>query len=537
MLVDLTVRDLGVIESARIELGAGMTVLTGETGAGKTLVVGALALLVGGRGDPAVVRPGADEAVVEGRFLLADGSDGSDGSDELVLSRTVAARGRSRAWIDSRMAPLSALAERGPGLVELHGQHAHRALVDPAAQRRALDAFAAVDLGPLGRARAAVRQATAALEGMGGDSSIRARHVELLRFQVDEIAAAAIEDDDEDQRLADEEDRLAEMAAHREAAGHAQALLVGLDGGGAADGVGRARALLAASFPLAALADRLAAVHAELEDVAGELRTVAETWEEDPGRLDEVRSRRQLLRVLARKYGGDLAAVLAHAEATRRELQDLADAEADAEAAARRLAGLQADVAAAEHVVGEARRQAAPRLASAVEERLRSLGMPRALLQVHVGDVDPGDDVEIRFCANPGEAVLPLAKVASGGELARAMLALRLVLSEAPPTMVFDEVDAGIGGTAAIAVGRALWELGRRHQVLVVTHLPQVAAFADRHLTVGKETAGGRTVARVQSVVGDDRLVELARMLSGQPGSTTARRHAAELLEQAHAIA
>ncbi len=525
MLVDLSVRDLGVIESAQIELGPGMTALTGETGAGKTLVVGAMALLLGGRGDPAMVRPGAPEAVVEGRF------GAPDGSDELVLCRAVAAGGRSRAWVDGRMAPAAALAERAPALVELHGQHAHRALVDPAAQRRALDAFGGVDVAPLDRGRAAVREAEALVARLGGDAAARARHADLLRYQVEEIDAASIGGEDEERRLAEEEDRLAALSAHREAAGHAQALLTALDGG-AADVLGRARALLDGPRALAALGERLAAAQVEVEDVAAELRSAVETWEDDPDRLAQVRARRQLLRELARKYGGDLAAVLAHRDATAAELAGLLDAEVQAGEAARRLDGLRMALAAAQAAVGEARRRAAPSLAAAVEERLRALGMPRARLAVRVGEDDPGDDVSLLFSANPGEPLLPLAKVASGGELARAMLALRLVLSEAPPTMVFDEVDAGIGGTAALAVGRALRELARHHQVVVVTHLAQVAAFADRHLAVTKEVVGERTVARVRPVEGEDRVVELARMLSGRPESATARRHAAELLEQ-----
>jgi len=524
MLQELVVQDLGVIEACRVELGPGLTALTGETGAGKTLVVGALALLLGGRGDATMVRPGASEAVVEGRFLLPDGR-------ETTLARALGAGGRSRAWVDGRAAPVGALSERGAALVELHGQHAHRALVEPAAQRAALDRFAGIDLGPLHAARRAVREAERLLAELGGDGSERRRQLDLLRFELDEIDTAAIEDAGEDARLAEEEARLEEIGAHRQASAEALSLVVGDEvGGGAREAVGSARRLLAGRPGLDVLAQRLAGAAAELDDIATELRQVVETWEEDPGRLDQVRARRHLLRRLCRKYGGDLADVLAHAERLRNEL---AAAEAATEAAAQAAATLRelrAQVAAEEAAVAAARRQAAPQLAAAVEARLRSLALPQARLEVDVGGDGSADDVVFRLGANPGEPALALAKVASGGELARTMLALRLVLSDAPPTVVFDEVDAGVGGEAAVAVGQALADLATQQQVLVVTHLAQVAAFADQQLSVRKQVAGGRTRSMVVPVDGPAREVELARMLSGQPESTTARRHAAELL-------
>lgn len=535
MLLELVVRDLGVIEGTEVSLGPGMTALTGETGAGKTLLVGALALLLGGRADPTMVRPGADEALVEGRFVGPD-------DREVVLARAVAAQGRSRAWLDGRAAPVSALAEAGAALVELHGQHAHRALVEPAAQRRALDAYGNVDLAPLAAARQALRQAEAALADLGGDRQDRARQADLLRFEVEEIAGAAIEDADEDRRLAAEEERLADLGAHRDAAAAAVAALVGDDlaGGGATDAVGGARRGLGGRPAFAELAGRLDAVQAELADVAAELRRVVDTWEDDPARLEAVRARRHRLRELCRRYGGeggDLAAVVQRGESAARQLQAMADAEAAAVAAAAVIEERRADVAAAEAAVAAARRAAAPALGEAVARRLRDLGMPRARLAVTVDGPGPADDVAFQLGANPGEPMLPLAKVASGGELARAMLALRLVLSEAPPTMVFDEVDAGIGGEAALAVGRSLAELARHQQVLVVTHLAQVAAFADRQLSVHKTVVGQRTRSDVVAVDGPEREAELARMLSGQPGSATARRHAAELLTAARADA
>jgi DNA repair protein RecN (Recombination protein N) len=534
MLLELGVRDLGVIDRVSIVLGPGMTALTGETGAGKTLLVEALELLVGGRADPLLVRPGADEAVVEGRFE-------HDG-EEMVLARTVRVSGRSRGWLDSRMAPASVLADTGAALVDLHGQHAHQSLLAQSAQRAALDAFGDVDLTPVEETRARLASIDESLAGLGGDGRARARELDLLAFQLEELDGAGLGDPHEDETLAREESTLADATDHRESAATALASLRG-DGSGSASGVGAAvgavEALgaavdaVAGRAPLADIETRLRSLEAELADAASELRQAHEKLEDDPERLAVVRERRQVLAGLRRKYGDTLTDVIAFAEAARSrraELESHEDRVALLEADRERAT---ADLAAAEAAVGAARRDAAPRLARAVQANLRELAMPRAHLHVEVGSTDPGDDVTFMLGANPGEPTLPLAKVASGGELSRAMLATRLVLSEAPPTLVFDEVDAGVGGEAALAVGRALAALAGHHQVLVVTHLPQVAAFADHQVTVSKRERGGRTVAEVASLDGPSRVVELSRMLSGRPESATGRDHAEELLTAA----
>ncbi len=372
----------------------------------------------------------------------------------------------------------------------------------------------------------------AELEALGGDDRARARQADLLRYQLAEIDGAALQGPDEDDELASEEDRLAEASAHREAAAVALAALDSGDGTRVAviDLLGTAQGALEGRPPLAALAGRLASIQADAADVATELRGVVETWEDDPERLDEVRARRQLLRELTRKYGEGPSGVLAFADEARRLLHELDAAGERAEELQRELNAADAAVAEAEAAVGTARRAAAPELARAVEQRLRTLAMPHARVEVAVAEADPGDDVTFLLGANPGEAVLPLAKVASGGELARAMLALRLVLTDAPPTMVFDEIDAGVGGEAAQAVGQALAEVAEHHQVLVVTHLAQVAACASQQLGVRKDVSAGRTVAHATVLENEPRVVELARMLSGRPGSATARRHAEELL-------
>jgi DNA repair protein RecN (Recombination protein N) len=519
VLVELAVRDLGVIADLSLVLGPGMTALTGETGAGKTLLVTAIELLVGGRADATVVRPGAEEARVDGRFVDADGN-------EVVLSRVVPADGRSRAYVDGRLAPVAALAEHGASLVDLHGQHAHQSLLSPATQRAALDAFGEVDLAPLRAARGRLAEIDAALAALGGDERARAREIDLLRFQVGELDAARLADPDEDVALAEREAILADAAAHREAATIAHAALT------EDDRVGRAISAISGRAPFADVERRLRAAAAELSEAAADVRAAGEGIDEDPAQLDALRERRQQLRDLRRKYGETLADVLAFADEARERLAELESHDARAASLdAERTAGLAAERKAAARVA-KARRAAAPALAAAVQERLVTLAMPKARIEVVVDGDDPGDEVRFLLAANAGEPAAPLSKVASGGELARTMLALRLALGGdgGVGTLVFDEVDAGIGGEAALAVGRSLSALAASAQVLVVTHLPQVAAFADAQVAVAKDEVDGRTLASARKLDGTGRVVELSRMLSGQPNSAAARGHAEELL-------
>jgi DNA repair protein RecN (Recombination protein N) len=543
VLRELHVRDLGVIGDLAIEVGPGMTALTGETGAGKTLLVHALQLVLGGRAVPGLVRAGAAEALVEARFDREPQSDGADGSDrtdgadgERILARAVPVAGRSRAWVDGRMAPAGALAELGAGLVDIHGQHDQQSLLSVAGQRAALDAYAGSDLAPLVEARAALHEIRVRLATLGGDERERARQRDLLRYQVTEIEAARIEDVGEDAALAEEEARLAGMSAIREAAAGAVAALRGADGSSGDDGgaSGRAGSALSALSPHPALEDlarRLRGALAELDDVAGELREVAETWEEDPSRLEEVQARRKLLADLRRKYGETLADVAAFGAAARSSLAGLEDEEAEAALLEEREADAARAVHDAELVLRATRADAAPSLGAAVTEKLRRLAMPDAELVVTVGEDGAGDSVQFLLAANRGEPAQPLGRVASGGELARTMLALRLVVEGGAPTMLFDEVDAGVGGAAALALARALRDVASARQVLVVTHLPQVAAFADRQIAVRKHVDdGGRTVTSAEDLGPEARVVELSRMLSGHPDSATARAHAEELL-------
>jgi DNA repair protein RecN (Recombination protein N) len=540
ILAELRVAQLGVIEDLTVLLGPGMTVLTGETGAGKTLVVDAISLLLGGRADASLVRLGADEAVVEGRFV------GGTPDAELVLRRTIPTVGRGRAYLDGRMASVQQLAEVGDQLVDLHGQHTHQSLLQPAAQRAALDAGGGVSVAEMTSARRAVRELTAVQAGLGGDARARARELDLLQYQLAELDAAELLSPTEDAELREEEAWLSDAAALRSAAA---AVADGLSADdGIVDRVGSLAARLAGSTPLGPLHDRLLSLQTELSDAATEARAATEAFEDNPARLAEVGARRHLLTDLRRKYGATLAEVIEFRDQARRRRAELEDHDSRARRIEAELEAAEAQLAAAEERLGEARRVVAPAFASQVESVLHKLAMPKARFEVEIGPDRAGDAVTWLLGANPGEPSRPLAKVASGGELARTMLAVRLVLTERaggpggngsdqtgvrpddPVTLIFDEVDAGIGGEAAVAVGEALAALAGRHQVLVVTHLPQVAAFGDRHLVVRKQTIGDRTVATAKEVTGKERVIEVSRLLSGRPDSATARRHAQELL-------
>ncbi len=524
MLVEIAVANLGVIDRLTLEIPAGMIALTGETGAGKTLLVDAINLLVGGRADPALVRSGADEATVDGRFVL-------DG-EEYVLTRVVPADGRSKAYINGRPSTASALADMGSRLVDLHGQHAHQSLLGVDAQREALDIFGKVDLGDLNHARSALAEIDSALSEMGGDERARARELDLVRYQVAELDEAELDDPDEDAALEAREELLANAVAHQEASSSALDQLVNDDG--ARDQVAAALTSIDGRPPFVDVAGRLRNVVAEIDDIGDSVRSISDGIEQDPEELEHVLARRRMLRELCRKYGDDIAEVMAERDTLRTRLKELEDHDVlAAELDGRRTEALTA-LDAARTAVRAQRLKAAPKLAKAMESHLPELAMPKAKVGIAV-EGDDGGEVSFQLAANPGSPLQPLAKVASGGELARAMLALRSVLSEAPPVLVFDEVDAGIGGQAGFAVGRSLSNLGDRHQVLVVTHLPQVAAFADAHLAVEKKQGDDDTVSEVRLLDGDGRLVEVARMLSGQPDSETARQHAKELVAEAAA--
>ncbi len=535
MLLELRITDLGIIDELHLLVGPGLTAITGETGAGKTLVTGALALLAGERADAGIVRDGAAEARVEGRF------EGPDG-DEMVLARVVPAAGRSRAYVDGRLATAGELAVRAADLLDLHAQHAHQALLEPAAQRRILDAFAgAPAVDALAAYRAARRELVGVEEqlgALGGDTRMRAREISLLEFQVEELEAAGLTDPLEDARLDEEEQQLGDAQGLREALFTAHAAIDGR----VSDGMGDAVAALSHHESLREVEARVRGLQVEASDLAHDLREHQERIVDDPERLEAVRARRQLFRELGRKYGADLQEVITFQDEARTRLATLRGHDA-------RVAELEQARTAAQELVDAAagklravRTNAAGPFAAAVTAQLRELAMSGASIGVEVipgAMVDDGaDEVTMLLAANPGEPPGPLAKVASGGERSRALLAVRVAAQSSgavPPgrALVFDEVDAGVGGEAGAAVGRALAALAQETQVLCVTHLAQVAACAQTQVVVRKGDADGRTVAGAGVVDGEDRVTELSRMLAGVEQSDHARGHAAELLARA----
>jgi DNA repair protein RecN (Recombination protein N) len=527
MLVELSIENLGIIESSRLTFDSGFTAFTGETGAGKTMLVEAIGLVVGQRADVTVIRDGAEEARVEARFVTS----GPDGDVETILCRVLHREGRSRAYINDRMATVATLAEVGQSLVDIHGQHAHQRLMSASVQRDSLDAFGKVDTSALREAREAVTQIDANLAALGGDEKSRVREIDLLSFQCEEIENAGLSRPDEDQALSREEDELGDVVRHQEALQKVSALLS--DDGNAVDLLGQVSRSLSPISSMREVRERVENLLAELNDISHTVRGAAENSEENPERLEEIRLRRQALRDLVRKYGDTIADVMAFGAEARIRLNELLsyservqDLETSRVAALKVLHSRQLEV-------GRQRRKTAPGLAAAVEKRLRLLALPHATIQVSVGDeaTDPsGEAVSFMLAANPGSAPMPITKVASGGELARVMLALRLVLTTDPATMVFDEVDAGIGGAAAVAVAQALRELGNDHQVFAVTHLAQVAASAHSHIVVSKSVKSGKTYGRATKVLQEDRVGEIARMLSGGIADESALTHAQEIL-------
>ncbi|MGF1431778.1 DNA repair protein RecN [Kitasatospora sp. LaBMicrA B282] len=571
----MRIRDLGVIDDAVVELAPGFTVVTGETGAGKTMVVTSLGLLLGGRADPALVRAGAERAVVEGRLdLPADspvaarareaGAELDEGA--LLISRTVSAEGRSRAHVGGRSVPVGLLAELGEDLIAVHGQSDQQRLLRPARQRGALDRYAGEALAePLARYRTCyrrLREVSATLEELTTRARERAQEADLLRFGLDEVAAAEPVAGEEVE-LAAEAERLGHADALSSAAVLAHAALAGdpadpdlLDAGTL---IGQARRALDGvsghDERLGALAERLAEVGYLLADVAGDLALYADDLDADPARLAAVEERRAVLAQLIRKYGsaeGGTAEVVAWAEQGAQRLAELDGDDDRIEELAAEHAELRGTLAALAAEVSAARAAAADRFAAAVSAELTELAMPHARVTFALTRLDEQggleldgrtvaygshgvDEVEVLLAPHPGAAPRPIAKGASGGELSRVMLAVEVVFaaSDPVPTYLFDEVDAGVGGKAAVEIGRRLAKLARTAQVVVVTHLPQVAAFADRHLVVEKTNDGTVTRSGVKTLGDEERVRELSRMLAGLEDSELGRAHAEELLATA----
>jgi len=562
MLEEVRINGLGVIDDAVLELSAGFTVLTGETGAGKTMVVTALGLLFGGRADPARVRPGAERAAVEGRVQVPAqvareveeaGGDLDDDGTVLVLSRSVSAEGRSRAFAGGRSVPVSLLQVLADDLVAVHGQADQQQLLKPGRQRDALDRFAGPELAAVlsdyRRVFARHRAVRDELDALTRAERERAAEAETLRRGLAQIEAASLVAG-EDAALLAEDERLSNADALHAAATTAHDALLGDPASASADGsdavtllgiAGRALEAVRSHDPvLAGLADRLSEASYLVSDVAADLASYTESVDSDPARLAAVQERRAALGRLARAYGGtaaDMAGVLDWAKQAAARLAELEGDDDKIAALAAEEASLWSQVTSLASRLTALRSAAAARFASAVTAELTDLAMPHASLTAVITELDaPGpygaDDVEIRLAAHPGAPPLPLHKGASGGELSRVMLAIEVVFAGADPvpTFVFDEVDAGVGGKAAVEVGRRLARLARSAQVIAVTHLPQVAAFADHHLVVEKSGDGLVTASGVVQLGEHARVQELSRMLAGLEHSEFGQAHAEELL-------
>ncbi|MGW0598254.1 DNA repair protein RecN [Streptomyces sp. NPDC002776] len=572
VLEEMRIRSLGVIDDAVVELSPGFTAVTGETGAGKTMVVTSLGLLLGGRADAALVRIGAEKAVVEGRVTVPAASSAAVRAEEagaelddgaLLISRTVSAEGRSRAHLGGRSVPVGLLAELADDLVAVHGQTDQQGLLKLTRQRQALDRYAgdavAVPLAKYAEAYRRLRAVAVELDEIVTRARERAQEADLLRFGLEEISGVEPRPG-EDVELAEEAERLGHAEALSSAATAAHAALAGnpedpegIDATTLVAGAQRALDAVRSHDPaLSALADRIGEIGILLGDVAGELAGYADDLDADPLRLAAVEERRAALTGLTRKYGEDVAAVLVWAEEGAARLTELdGDDERIDELTAERDA-LRAELGGLAQALTDARTEAAERFAAAVTAELASLAMPHARVSFDIRQSeDPegvevggravaygpsgADEVELLLAPHPGAPPRPIAKGASGGELSRVMLAVEVVFAgtDPVPTYLFDEVDAGVGGKAAVEIGRRLARLAKTAQVVVVTHLPQVAAFADRQLLVEKTNDGSVTRSGVKVLEGEERIRELSRMLAGQEDSQTARAHAEELLATA----
>jgi len=564
VIEEISIRDLGVIGEARLPLGRGFTALTGETGAGKTMVVTALGLLLGERGDSGAVRSGSPQAVVEGHWdVAADGvvaervrdaggdvDETSDGRAHLILGRSVGSDGRSRATVGGRAAPVGVLAELSPHLVVVHGQSEQIRLKSAVAQREALDRFAGAPLAAvLGDYREAFERwqtDRSELDLLVAERDRRAREADDLRAAMAEIEAAAPQRG-EDVALAEQAERLTNLEDLRIAATEAREAVSaqetdGPDATALVESARRALDRVAHHDPaLAPVAEQLAAASFALAEISGALSSYLGGLDAEGAReLEAIQERRATLAGLIRRYGPTLDDVVDHLESGSTRLLELdGDADRIEQLGAEVEAGLTrvTDLAAR---LTELRRDAAQRLEAAVSAELHALAMPDARLTIDVAEreltLTGRDQVSLLLQPHPGAEPRPIARGASGGELSRVMLAIEVVLagSDPVPTFVFDEVDAGVGGASATEIGRRLARLAESSQVIVVTHLAQVAAFATNHLVVEKGTDGSVTTSNVRLVHADDRAREMARLLSGSPDSEVALAHAHELLEAAH---
>ena len=560
MLRELRIENLLLIERAELRLGEGLNAITGETGAGKTVLAHSLDLLMGGKAKAQIVRPGAEEAWVEGVFDLPEGLLAEpemaelaerlpEGADEVVLGRRVSAGGRTSAFVAGRAATAADLKLLGGRLLAFFGQHEHRRLTISSAQLEVLDGFAGSEHLELRRQyREAHRECgrlAAELAELREREGSRERDLDLYRYELSEIEEVAPDPAERD-GIAAQRERLRHAEGLREAAGGAHAGLAGAeeDGGGAAAALAEAESRLQGAAGLDAgldsIAERVAALVVELADVSAELRDYAEGIEADPGALAAIEERLEAIDRLERKHGGSVESVLEHAERCRAEIESLEGAEERGAEATAALAAVETRREELGERLSAGRAAAAPPLEERVAAELERLSMAGATLEVVLDPHPEGfgisgrETVELRVAPNPGIEAAPLRDAASGGELSRVMLALSgLGEAASAGTLVFDEIDAGIGGNTARVVGERLRALGQGRQVLCITHLPQVASLADVHFRLEKEVADGRSLATVERLDGEGVVEEIRRMLGGEDSDEAATKHARELIKAA----
>jgi DNA repair protein RecN (Recombination protein N) len=551
MITDLIIKNFAIIEALHVQFGTGFNVLTGETGAGKSIIIDAVNLLLGGRARGEVIRTGAEEASVEAIFDLQGESavrqqlveQGLDSEDELLVRRIVSRSGKNRVFVNGSPVPLTQLRELTSQLVNIYGQHEHQNLQRTETHLELLDNFAALQ-GPLETYRQAFaqcQQLQQSLNRLDLAERDRQQRLDMLTFQQQELATAKLVND-EDVELEQERSLLlhAEKLAAATSGGY-EVLFAGQQPvcGQLGELAGKLEDLQQVDPQLSPLAEALRNSLYSLEDVAEELRTYAEKLDFEPHRQQQVEERLALLTSLKRKYAPSIEELLAYQASVEAELVDLSNAEGRREELQQQLNKAQAEVLGTGQQLSELRHQAATRLAAAVEQELADLAMPKACFEMRLFEqpeatVDGLERGEFYLTANPGEPPQPLAKIASGGELSRIMLALKRSAPEGDGvrTLIFDEVDAGIGGEAATAVGEKISRLGRSLQVLCVTHLPQVAAFADQHFRVVKSEVAGRTSTSLQLLEIDDQVIEMARMLGGAHIGERTLENARDLIER-----
>ena len=519
-LLELVVINLGVIEKISMTLRPGMSVITGETGAGKTLLVTALQLLTGQRAESTAVGPFGDEARVEARCIIDN--------EETIVTRVVPKEGRSRAYINGSMVTVGSLAEVADSLIEIHGQHGHTALESPKEQRKALDEYGSIDISNLKQLQLNEKNLKNDLEKLLGKEKEKT-DLDYLKFQEREITEANIHDLEEVEHLKEVEKLLADATGNQLAA-----LRISEDlnnAGQIVEGITVLLNELRNRESMKHLEEKIIETLELISAISIESRDIAEQIDTSPERLNQVQERRSILTELRRKYGESLEAVLEKQKQLQEEIKSLEKADVIAATMETELGEITEQRKREEARIGKEREKAAPNISSEIQATLRDLALPNAQVKFTT-DGPAGNDIKLLLSLNRGQEMMPIQKIASGGELSRTMLALRLVLSAETGTLVFDEVDSGIGGETAHSIGSALKRLAKGCQVLVVTHLAQVAAFADTQIMLTKTNDESKVGIDVKVLNKEERVIEISRMLSGSPDSLNARKHAEELLEK-----